>query len=446
MLKPDFYFKPLMFCTYLCWGCLLFVIEMFFVIAPITSSYILLALVMMIAVIGGICAVLQFPTQKNKLYFFLFAFIVFHSFVTLRAIMTGTSRCYTDLFFFWSGLMIVCCAGSFSPESDMLEKWILNLLTFFGLFFAAGVFLQKMFTVQFLRYQLPLLSSEYSSSLQRQVVFHQMYTGWTTQTFAVCINLMLGIYGTLMAWEREKKKRYLVAAAVMLVAFLLTGKRGPLVFLLMGYVLTTVLLSETFDQIFKLICKYILAGVVVVGGLVLYVTTHGSTSRNSIVRFMEVFNETGINGGDVSNGRFELWDFALKLFRSHPVWGVGWRKYHELALENLHEDIEAHNVYLQVLAECGIIGFLLYIIPVIGGLIFTFRFLKRMYTRRNSSIYRLMKLSFAVQLYMMFYALTGNTLYDYCAQLCYYFAFAICIYAKNHSNLTWKEVLKWIRL
>ena len=161
---------------------------------------------------------------------------------------------------------------------------------------------------------------------------------------------------------------------------------------------------------------------------------------------MEMFSGTGINGGDMSNGRFELWGYALKLFRSNPIWGVGWRRYHEYALVNLHEDIEAHNVYLQMLAECGIIGFLLYIIPVIGGLIFTFCFLKKMYNRRNSGIYRLMKLSLSVQLFMLFYACTGNTLYDYCAQICYYFVFAICMYAKNHSNLTWKEILQWIKL
>lgn len=446
MRKVEFHFKPSVFFTYLCWGCLLFVIEMFFVIAPITSSYIHLALVMMMAVGGAVCVFFQSMFSKNKLNFFLISYIAFHAFLTLRAILTGNARTYTDLLFYWSGMVIVICAASFPLDSDRTEKMILNLLTAFGLFFSVGIFLQMMFTDQFLRFQLPMLDSDYSSSLRRQVVFHQMYTGWTTQTAASCINLLLGIYGALLAWEREKKKRYLAAAAVMLVAFLLTGKRGPLLFMLFAFILTSVLISGSFDKLFRLVWKYILAGIVVAIGLVIYVSKKSDTSRNSIVRFMEMFSGTGGSGDDVSNGRFELWSLALRLFRSNPIWGIGWRRYHEIAFAVLHEDKEAHNAYLQVLAECGIIGFVLYIVPVIAGLVFTFLFLKRMYARRNSSAYRLMKLSMALQLFFLVYSMTGNPPYDYCASICYYFIYALCLYAANHSNLTWKEILQWIKL
>lgn len=446
MLKLEYRFRPSVVFTSLCWGCLLFVIEMFFVIAPITSSYIHMALVMLMAVGGAVCVFIRFPAQKIRLSFFLFAFIVFHAFLSLRAIMTGNARSITDLLFYLSGLLLVFCAGSFRMNADQTEKLILRVLVYFGLFFSAGIFLQVMFTDLFLRYQLPLLSSDFRHSLRRQVEFHHMYTGWTSQTFATCINLMLGIYGALLSWERTKKKRCLASALVMLGAFLLTGKRGPLVFMMFAYFLTTVALSGSFDKMIRIVWKYAVAVVVAAVGLILYVSTHASTSRNTIVRFMEMFNGTGINRGDMSNGRFELWGFALELFCSNPLFGVGWRRYHELALIHLHEDIEAHNVYLQVLAECGIFGLLLYMIPVISGLVFTFLYLKKMQNRRDSSIYRLMKLSLAVQLYFFFYAATGNTLYDYCAQICYYFVFAICMYAKNNSYLSWKELKSWIKL
>ena len=40
---------------------------MFFVIAPITSSYIHLALVMLMAVGGAVCILIRFPTRNIKL-------------------------------------------------------------------------------------------------------------------------------------------------------------------------------------------------------------------------------------------------------------------------------------------------------------------------------------------------------------------------------------------
>lgn len=434
------------FCSYLSWGCLIFTIEMFFVIAPITSSFVHMALVMLMAVGGIAWFLLRMKRKLDGTIHFWDVFLLFHIFVSIRALMTGSARSLTDLFFYWTGMMVMFGAGSFSLDSEKSEKYLFDLLTVFGLFFAAGVFLQMMFTDAFLKYYFTLLDTEYRSSLRRQVYFHQMYTGWTTQTFATCINLMLGLYGAISAWERKKDVKYLVAVLVMLVAFLLTGKRGPLVFLLLSYIGTGIILSDSFLKMLQKVWKYAV-GVVIAGcGLIVYVQRQGSTSRNTIVRFMEVANDTGVNKDDVSNGRFELWGLAVKLFQSHPLFGVGWRKYHEYALSRLNEDIEAHNVYLQLLAESGIVGLLLYLTAIIGGMIFTYRLLRTMKMKTDRHLYRLVKFSLMVQIYLFFYAFTGNTLYDYCAQMCYYLSFSLCLYAKNRTNLTWKEILQWIKL
>lgn len=444
MVRIRRHFRSSSFFSFLCWECLIFVIEMFFVIAPITSSYIHMAIVMLLSVAGA--ALAAFYSKKNtiKMDLFLVSFLCFHVFVSLRAVMTGTNRAYTDLLFYWCGLMIVILAHLLPIDGYKTEEIVMKSLIFFGLFFSAGVFLQMIFTDQFLKYQLPMLESEFSSSLRRQVVFHQMFTGWTTQTFATCINLMLGIYASLLAWEKKHSKRYIATAAVMFVAVLLTGKRGPLIFMILAYILANIILSGSFNKVIKSISKYAICVLIAIVGLFGYVTIYGSTSRNSIVRLIELFNDSG-SGQDVSNGRFELWGLALKLFSSSPIFGVGWRRYHELALVYLHEDIETHNVYLQLLAECGILGLVVYLIPVLSGLFFTISYLKRMRAYRRGSIYQLMKLSLAVQLFLFFYAFTGNTLYDYCAQICYYFAFAICTYAKSHAKVSWREICQWIK-
>lgn len=66
---------------------------------------------------------------------------------------------------------------------------------------------------------------------------------------------------------------------------------------------------------------------------------------------------------DVSNGRFHFWQIALKIFLDHPVIGAGlnsfgtafprydtWHGYFSVE--------QAHNDYLQILADGGILGFL----------------------------------------------------------------------------------------
>jgi O-antigen ligase len=58
--------------------------------------------------------------------------------------------------------------------------------------------------------------------------------------------------------------------------------------------------------------------------------------------------------GDLG-GRIKLWNGALSIFLDHPYWGIG-----SGALSSEHElGAVAHNTFLSVLAEVGLIGFLL---------------------------------------------------------------------------------------
>jgi hypothetical protein len=60
-------------------------------------------------------------------------------------------------------------------------------------------------------------------------------------------------------------------------------------------------------------------------------------------------------------GRLELWGAAVRLFAAHPLLGVGpdnFRHYYgaELGLEGWDERVQANNLYLEILADLGIIG------------------------------------------------------------------------------------------
>ena len=61
--------------------------------------------------------------------------------------------------------------------------------------------------------------------------------------------------------------------------------------------------------------------------------------------------------------RFALWDVALRMFRDHPVFGVGpggyhrlFARYHPALIEGENAWGSAHNLYLHQLAERGLLG------------------------------------------------------------------------------------------
>jgi hypothetical protein len=73
-------------------------------------------------------------------------------------------------------------------------------------------------------------------------------------------------------------------------------------------------------------------------------------------------------------GRLDLWSAALRLAAAHPVFGLGpdnFRHFYgaQLGLEGWDERIEANNVYLELLADLGVVGLLAFLWVLIGPLI-----------------------------------------------------------------------------
>ncbi len=86
-----------------------------------------------------------------------------------------------------------------------------------------------------------------------------------------------------------------------------------------------------------------------------------STQSQYVARFESITNTTT----DGSNlGRFDVWTSSINMFKDHPVTGVGigqWRTIYEasyrLPTENQHL-YHAHNNFIQLLGEVGLLGLL----------------------------------------------------------------------------------------
>ena len=102
---------------------------------------------------------------------------------------------------------------------------------------------------------------------------------------------------------------------------------------------------------------YVIAVLATLGGVV----WGFSTQPHYVARFESITNTTT----DGSNlGRFDVWTSSINMFKDHPVTGVGigqWRTIYEasyrLPTENQHL-YHAHNNFIQLLGEVGLLGLL----------------------------------------------------------------------------------------
>ena len=73
-----------------------------------------------------------------------------------------------------------------------------------------------------------------------------------------------------------------------------------------------------------------------------------------------------------NNDRFDHWHVALDAFDAHPLIGTGAGTYQDLWAQHRTINltvINAHSLYLQVMAELGIVGLLLVLVPIVAVLV-----------------------------------------------------------------------------
>ncbi|HEY2036582.1 MAG TPA: O-antigen ligase family protein [Steroidobacteraceae bacterium] len=76
---------------------------------------------------------------------------------------------------------------------------------------------------------------------------------------------------------------------------------------------------------------------------------------------------------DSENSRYELWRAARAAFEAHPILGVGSRRFSEVAPEygSISHDNRgkvAHNTYLEVAADTGVLGVLTFLVMIFAAL------------------------------------------------------------------------------
>jgi O-antigen ligase len=151
----------------------------------------------------------------------------------------------------------------------------------------------------------------------------------------------LAIACAVLAKDRMLKFLGLVCAFTAAVAVLLTQSRGGLLALAGLFIIAVWLLVPRVTTRIKLVCVVALAGLLLIPPLL-----------NHFDRLENVDDFA----------RLAVWQAAVTMFMDHPLLGVGYGNYRFLYADFVPGAVpgrlDAHNIYFQLLAETGLVGFL----------------------------------------------------------------------------------------
>lgn len=221
--------------------------------------------------------------------------------------------------------------------------------------------------------------------------------------FAALMNMVVSIpLGLIFAGAvpRDKRLLYVVSIALIGTAVLLSGSRGGLVSLVAAILIVLILTTRSQGRktLFVRAGLSLLLLIAAVGGAVF---VGGDTS---LTRFSDA-----ASASNISSSRFEIWATTLKLISDHMPLGAGLGAYAQAytrydTMSGLERIEQAHNDYLQIAADAGIVGVL------IGGL-FLFWFFRE--GARNSFGGNTLRRGIAVGAFAGCFAVLIHSIFDF---------------------------------
>ena len=218
--------------------------------------------------------------------------------------------------------------------------------------------------------------------------------------------VVLALFVLFLTEERRKKKFFwgvLLGASV--IALLLTSKRAHLLFCVAAAIIVYYLAypQKRLEKTFKLV----IAGAVIAFGLALV--------SEYIPQINNVFERFQTAGTDKETlGRFIMWNYAFELFKQNPLFGTGWWGFRYSGITNIRADAltGCHNVYIEILSNCGIVGFVIFIIALISALYITMKNIKFCIDNELESYKMVVLCSAVIQAFCLMYCMTGNVMFD----------------------------------
>lgn len=136
---------------------------------------------------------------------------------------------------------------------------------------------------------------------------------------------------------------------------------------------------------------------------------------------------------DFTSGRFNIYKAGYELFKEKPFVGNGIYSTPLLLKEKygLHGIQQMHNIYLQFLAELGLIGTSIFITLIIIAYLITYKLLKKSCFYYNEDVKLMLGTSFYIQNFWLIYGFFGNPFTEHIFLLTYLIFLSIPFYYRK---------------
>lgn len=326
----------------------------------------------------------------------------------------------------WATYLVCISFVLLSGKNLFVFENVVKVAAVCALIYAASVWIQLLIPPVYTLY-LRLLPGDAAANIQRYRSGAGSLTGFSSNPGFTAGHIVSGIIAFYATKPKNKKEKHIKVIAILFLfsALLLTGKRGHLLAVIFVCLFSYLIVSDSSKRIL-VINALLIAGAV--GIPLLLVFSEVLSAIPALGRVSATIIGL-INGEDITNGRSGLYAFAYSQFLAHPVFGIGWGQFREnvVGTVTLMTELDTHNIYLQLLCETGMIGFLSVIIPMILFLLNAVKNLKSTMANRllTDMERQLAVFSLCYQLFFMLYGISGNPIYDYNYVLMYFISCAM---------------------
>jgi O-antigen ligase len=173
---------------------------------------------------------------------------------------------------------------------------------------------------------------------------------------------------------------YTIACTILLAGLVASWSRGAW----LGFIIAIGVMIFALPRKFWQSLLLVMTGSVLVGGVWLSGILPQSIMLRVTSSTEELFTVTDVRGVDITTANYAIverlahWQAALNMAREHPWAGIGFGNYevayNQYQLTNWDEALgHAHNYYLNIMAEAGIMGFLTYMVMWVSIVFITWR-------------------------------------------------------------------------
>lgn len=285
-----------------------------------------------------------------------------------------------------------------SSNADVINKLVL----YTGIIFATLIYIYKLLPTIYRSLIFPCLTDETVSTLN--FVTSQGYSIFVYGDISYTLTLIL--FAIYIALFTDVQRPKIKVAIYLMFSILISQRRTELIF---GFI--TIIFSYIcfYHRIFLVfIKKHILIFLMILGisgGLVLSIGIFLATvppEYSSSSRMLMTLYDLRYRI-DTSNGRNILYQIAKRLLEKHWIYGLGWMNFSHYAGEsNISMVRNVHNIYLQLILECGFFFGGIFIFCMFGLMMIFFHAAYK--THRSGA-------GGAILMYILLAGLTDNTIY-----------------------------------